>query len=396
MLYQDKTINDKIDNIFAKECRFKSPSLNAKHLEIRKKSQNKKEDLLKILPNENGLNISANNSNTSNNNSKTNKKRLSVGQDNNFYTEFLEKMKAEENDVITIIPCDNKQINNVNPYNLQPNHGQHHFKEAGTHNGSSKSRGSHNMRPGMMKKEKSQGNLYNNKKYLLFLGGQNPQAASPNISGMMGASIKSNKTLLEDQSKGSNISNKNYMGLINGSNGDKLLVNKHENINNSNINPKGITLNNSSNHISSSTKTKKARESKTSQILVVDKSKFHNKQPNTKFSTRLLNSPNLEVVSNTQFDILQTENELCHKRGINDQLLIDNVIAFTNFGVITNKPFEERKDSNPKNIINNIIFNNHTNEKMKNNTKNDINSDIIIKQASLNTSNKKPSVFCCF
>ena len=395
MLYQDKTINDKIDNVFSKECRLKSPSLNAKHIDIRKKSQNKN-DILKIYPNENELSTSANNSNM-NNNIKTNKKRLSVEQDNNFYTEFLEKMKAEENDVITIFPCDNNPNNNANSYNPQPNHGQHHSKEPGTHNGSGKTKGSHGMKPGMMKKEKSQGNFYNNKKLLLFLGGQNPPTSSPSNSGMMGASIKSNKTLIEDKSKGSNISNKNYIGLINGPKGDKLVINPHENINNNNINPKGITLTNPSNHIpSSSTKTKKARESKISQILVLDKSKFHNKQPTTKFSTRILNWANFEVVTNTQFDILQTEKELCHKRGISEQLFVDNVIAFTKFGVISNKPFEERKDSNPKNIINNIIFNNHTNGKMKKNTKNDINNDIIIKQASLNTNNKKPSVFCCF
>lgn len=344
------SINDKIDSVFSKEYHFKSPSLNARNCDPRRFLKNKNGDTSKfILPTK----TEAENNKLNRTNLKKSSKRLSLEQqDGNFYTEFLNKMKEEvKNEVITILPCDEGSDKSPMTHNNQSHHHSNHTKM----------RGSHSIKPGMMKKEKSQGN-FRNKNYLLFLSNQgtSPQQAnsSTNMNPLI-TSIKNNQTLKEERAMESNISNKNYMKDI---------------INNS-INPKGISINSGI----LGNKPKRNREStKTSNILLIDNKCKLQKKPSKKISIKtLMNVYTIENASN--FNIIK-ENK--------PKILIqDNVASFTNYAIYPNKGNEE----DPKNIINNIIF-----SPDKCDTRKMMSNEVVFHQGSFGNNNKKPSVFCCF
>lgn len=330
------SINAKIDSVFSKEYHLKTPSLNSRNYDPRRFLKTKNIDPSKqILPTK----TESENHKLTRTNLKKSSKRLSLEQqDGNFYTEFLNKMKEEaKQEIINILPCDESADKSPMTHN------NHH------HSNHTKMRGSHCIKPGMLKKEKSQGN-FRNKNNLLFLLNQSssPQQnqSSSNMNPLI-ASIKREKTLKEEKSMESNISNKNYIKDI---------------INNS-INPKRI-LNN---------KPKRNREStKTSNILLIDsKCKLHKKQTNK----NIINVYTIQNVSN--FDIMKETKPR--------MLIQDNVVSFTNFAEYPSKGNE----SDSKNIINNIIFTPNKCDSRKIN-------DVVFHQGSFGNNNKKPSVFCCF
>ena len=341
------SINDKIDSVFAKEYLFKSPNLNARNFDPRRFLKNKNGDSSKqILP----TRTEEETNKINRTNLKKSSKRLSLEQDGNFYTEFLNNLKEDvKNEIITILPCEEEKEKTTMTHNNQPHHHSNHTK----------TRGSHSIKPGMMKKEKSQGN-FRNKNFLLFLSNQNTSPQQSNSSTNMNPlinSIKSNKTLKEEKGMESNISHKNYMKEI---------------ITNS-INPKGI------NSGIIKEKPKRNREStKTSNILLIDNKCKLQKRPSKKISNKnLIDVYMIENASN--FDIIK-ENK--------PQLLIqDNVVSFTKYAIYPNKGNEE----DPKNIINNIIF-----SPDKCGTQKMMSSQVVFHQGSFGSNNKKPSVFCCF
>ena len=334
------SINDKIDSVFSKEYHLKTPSLNSRNYDPKRFLKTKNIDPSKqILPTKTECETHK----LIRTNLKKSSKRLSLEQqDGNFYTEFLNKMKEEaKNEIITILPCDE------NADKSPMTHNNHH------HSNHTKMRGSHCIKPGMMKKEKSQGN-FRNKNMLLFLANQSTSPQQNHSSSNMNPlidSIKSDKTLKEEKEMESNISKKNYI----------------KDIFNNSINPKGISsgiLNN---------KPKRNREStKTSNILFIDnKCKLQKKSTNK-------NINNIYTIENaSNFDIIKERKQ---------QLLIqDNVVSFTNFAEYPNKGNE----SDSKNIINNIIFTPNKCDTRKIN-------DVVFHQGSFGNNNKKPSVFCCF
>ena len=360
-------INDKIDSVFSKEFRLKSPSIDTKIGERHQQTKHKNKNNVFVPIQEvepNSMNNSKVQINTDNQiEMKQMNKRLSLRLDNTFYNEFLEKIKAEEKKgVITILP---NNTNNIMTHNSITNQHNNHIHIKGRN---------HN-KPGMMKKEKSQGNIHN-KNYLLFQQNQNNNLQ--NSMNQLNGSLKSNNTLKEEDQPDSTIS-KNYKLSMDSSPG-KLEVYKEQQQYHNSINPRGTNF--IQIHAVSS-KGKKPKESiSTSQLTPVEKIKTH-KKPTKKISSKFAFGFSTYSISNpSHFNIINN-----HKKKLSQEYIIDKVMAFSKIG--KDHHYEERKESNPQNIINNIIFSN-PNTKVK--AYKDEN-DRLVTQSS--KAQKKRSRFCC-